>query len=325
MPTPKSPTNHRYTRRANFNDYRSRQIYMITMATEGRKPLFGQVVGDPNLSEEEENAPKVLLSPLGEHVRQCIADISLHSPEVKVVAQQVMPDHIHFIIFVTTNMADHIGKVVKGLKIGCNKAYRELRTDISGEKKFYEKQNTGLLFERNYNDKVLIGDGQLERMIVYIKDNPRRLLVKISHPEYFSLKETNWKGMRLQAVGNVELLHKDRRIQVRCSRKNSEQEIEQQCDKLMQYVKEGAVLISPFISPGEKAIEKKAMELGAGIIRIEPKGFSAFYKPYGQLFTACAQGRLLQISCYPYSTEKIVLDRTRCNEMNELAKLLSSK
>ncbi len=324
MPTPKSPTKHRYTRRASFNDYHSRQIYMITIATEGRKPLFGQVMGDPNQSEEEENAPKVLLSPLGEHVRQCIADISLHSPEVRVIAQQVMPDHIHFIIFVTTNMAAHIGKVVRGLKIGCNKGYRELCADEPSDKKLSENQKTGLLFERNYNDKVLIGDGQLERMILYIKDNPRRLLVKISHPEYFSLKETNWKGMRLQAVGNVELLHKERRIQVRCSRKSSEQEIKQQCDSLMQDVKEGAVLISPFISPGEKAIEKKAMESGAGIIRIEPNGFPELYKPYGRLFTACAQGRLLQISCYPYSTEKITLDRTRCNEMNELARMLSS-
>ena len=31
-------------RRCVGHDYQSRQIYMITMVTEGRRPLFGQVV-----------------------------------------------------------------------------------------------------------------------------------------------------------------------------------------------------------------------------------------------------------------------------------------
>jgi len=33
-------------RRCVGHDYTSRQIYMITMVTEGRRPLFGQVVGN---------------------------------------------------------------------------------------------------------------------------------------------------------------------------------------------------------------------------------------------------------------------------------------
>ena len=297
---------------------------MITIATEGRKAIFGNVAGDPNLTEEDENAPRMILSPLGEHVRKCIADISLHHPGIKVVAQQVMPDHVHFIIFVTVEQTKHIGEIIRGFKIGCNKAYRESAQVSVSDESGYVNSKTGTLFEKGYNDRILMGKEQLKRMVLYINDNPRRLLVKCNHPEYFSLKETSWKGMRIQAIGNVELLHKDIRIQVRCSRKSSEQEIKLQCDKVIDYVKMGAVIISPFISSGEKTIEKLVMELEGGIVRVEPNGFPPLYKPYGKLFTACAKGTLLLISCYPYSYEKIVLDRKRCEEMNNLANMLSN-
>ena len=60
MSSPKFPIKHRYTRRARFNDYHSRKVYMITIATEGRKAIFGNVAGDPNLTEEDENAPRMI-------------------------------------------------------------------------------------------------------------------------------------------------------------------------------------------------------------------------------------------------------------------------
>ena len=35
-------------------------------------------------------------------------------PEIKVVALQIMPDHLHGILFVRECMAQHLGKVIKG-------------------------------------------------------------------------------------------------------------------------------------------------------------------------------------------------------------------
>lgn len=43
-----------------------------------------------------------------------------------MLAFQIMPDHIHGILFVTHEMAVHLGKVVNGFKVGCNRAYRRL-------------------------------------------------------------------------------------------------------------------------------------------------------------------------------------------------------
>ncbi len=41
----------------------------------------------------------------------------------------------------------------------------------------------GILYEINYNDKILLREGQLDAWIRYVMDNPRRLLVKREHPQ----------------------------------------------------------------------------------------------------------------------------------------------
>ena len=57
-------------RRCVDNDYTARRMYMITMVTEGRKPLFGQVVGRSEAVEPSSEAPHIALSPLGEAIGQ---------------------------------------------------------------------------------------------------------------------------------------------------------------------------------------------------------------------------------------------------------------
>ena len=44
-------------RRCVGHDYTGRQIYMITMVTEGRHPLFGQVVGKSDAPKDSADAP----------------------------------------------------------------------------------------------------------------------------------------------------------------------------------------------------------------------------------------------------------------------------
>ena len=44
----------------------------------------------------------------------------------------------------------------------------------------------GLIWEPNYNDRILLRKGQLQRWLSYLDDNPRRLLLKRQYPEYFT-------------------------------------------------------------------------------------------------------------------------------------------
>jgi REP element-mobilizing transposase RayT len=101
-------------RRCVDNDYTARRMYMVTMVTEGRKQLFGKVVGRSEAIEPSAEAPHIELSPLGKAVEQIWQTIGSHHPEVKVVALQMMPDHLHAILFVKTQMEKTIGEGVAG-------------------------------------------------------------------------------------------------------------------------------------------------------------------------------------------------------------------
>ena len=113
-------------RRCLDHDYRGRQIYLITMVTEGRRPLFGRVVGRSDGKRGTAEEPRVELSELGQHVAINWQQIGARNPKIEVYALQMMPDHLHGILFVKEEMEKGLGKVLLGFKQGCNKAYREL-------------------------------------------------------------------------------------------------------------------------------------------------------------------------------------------------------
>ena len=118
-------------RRCVGHDYTDRQIYMITMVTEGRRPLFGQVAGRSDAPTDSENAPHIELSVLGQRVAEEWWATSLHHPEIEVIALQMMPDHFHGILFVREKMEKPLGMALRGFKQGCNRHYRELVLSIS--------------------------------------------------------------------------------------------------------------------------------------------------------------------------------------------------
>ena len=114
------------TRRRDGHDYEARQMYLITITVEGRRPLLGRVVGNPEAAEGAPDAPHTELSPLGKAVEQQWMAISHYHPEVKVLALQMMPDHLHSILFVKERMPQHLGHIIKGFKASTNKEYRRL-------------------------------------------------------------------------------------------------------------------------------------------------------------------------------------------------------
>ncbi len=113
-------------RRADHHDYSGPRIYLITLEVEGRKPLFGQVVGDPFAEQPSPHAPRMELSELGRAVEEEWMGIGDYYPQVKVMALQMMPDHLHGILYVHDQLPVHLGKVIAGFKTGCHKALRGL-------------------------------------------------------------------------------------------------------------------------------------------------------------------------------------------------------
>lgn len=146
-------------RRCVDNDYTARRMYMITMVTEGRKPLFGKVVGQSEAAEPSADAPHIELSPLGKAVADVWLSVGVHHPEVKVVGLQMMPDHLHSILFVKEKMKKPLGKVLLGIKQACNQAFREIMpTELVAVAQQHARQSrdNGLLFAKGFNDQILL-------------------------------------------------------------------------------------------------------------------------------------------------------------------------
>ena len=313
-------------RRCVDNDYTARRMYMITMVTEERKALFGKVVGRSEAVEPSAEAPHVELSPLGKAVEQIWLTIGGHHPEVKVVALQMMPDHLHAILFVREKMEKPLGKVLLGVKQACNQAFRKLMpVEFVAVAQQHAKQdrNNGLLFAKGFNDQILLRDGQLERWLNYLKDNPRRLLMKRENPDLFRVQRgLEYAGQSFSAIGNRFLWERPLKLQVQCSRRMTEADLKVKLEACLKAARQGTVLVSPAISKGEKVIMRAAFDEGLPLIYLQENGFTDLAKPGGKRMEACARGQLLILSPWEHHNEKITIKRGQCLELNEMARMI---
>lgn len=325
-PEIRNATIHSMKRRMKNKDYRERAIYMITLVVAGRRKLFGEIEGDIRSCYGEANYPHIVLSTLGEAVREQILRLPEYYPQLSVSGFQIMPDHVHLIIFVHDQLPCHLGIVIRGLVQGCNKAYRRLYPQddaVHIGKGKSEQRGNGILFEHGYNDKVLMHQNQLKIWRHYLADNPRRLMVKHAHPDYFRVQRNiKEKGLEFSAIGNLFLLRKPL-LQIQCSRRLTETEIQVMKEKALIACASGAVLISPCISPGEKAVMRAAFEKDYPEIVLLENGLTDLAKPGGARFDACAKGQLLLLAPWEHHTDKRRITRTQCHILNNMAALLS--
>lgn len=182
-----------------------------------------------------------------------------------------------------------------------------------------------VLFEPGYNDKILLRDGQLDNWKRYLTDNPRRLLIKRTHPQYFTiLHDINIAGRSCQMIGNRFLLDIPDKVAVIVHRRYTDAEYEQLSSEWLASGERGGVLVSAAISPREKAILRIAMNRGYNIILLREKGFPPLYKPTGENFNACSAGFLLQISPWLHHTQKATITRQQCLELNDIAEAIAA-
>ena len=211
---------------------------------------------------------------------------------------------------------DSLGMVVKGFKLGCNRAYRR----IYGMKKMTGKG----LFELGYNDKLLLHEGQLKGWKKYLDDNPRRLMVKRMNPELFTVMLNKVvAGRRCQMVGNCFLLDIPDKVAVIVHRRYSEEDLCRLRKEWLACGERGGVLVSAAISIKEKEVLREAMNRGYRIVLLRENGFPRLYKPCGESFDACSEGLLLQISPWEYHMEKKTITREECLELNEMAERIA--
>ena len=354
-------------------------IYHITFVVTGRQPLLGELAID----HEE---PRCLPTDLGRAISHDLDEIQQRRPYVRLLAKQLMPDHIHVLLYVTDDYSVSIKEIARGMRQG----WRQMATTVSIDPQMpsaeeYKQMPKGVtqmpkggtqmpsaeeykqmpkggtqmpkggtqmpkggtqmpsaeeykqmpeeykqmpkggtqmpkgvtqmpkgvtqmpdtgthqpLFETPFF-RTLAHKGQLDAMIQYIHDNPRRAMLKQQNPDLFTLRRDTRVGeLCFTSLGNLFLLDYPEKQPIICSRTLSEQQITaQQTDALYQAEK-GCITVTAAISPGERQIARAVREAGAPLIILLKDGFpkagdphEKYYKPGGVYFEACAAGRLL--------------------------------
>ena len=352
-------------RRDDCHDYKERRMYMITLEVEGRLPVFGHLEGDAYAEKGSKDEPRIVLSELGKAVENEWLAIPRFFPQIEIRALQMMPDHLHGILFMKTPLPVHLGHVISGFKTGCRKALRVMagwQTDVATQSQPTEKSqrseepphapsltaneqaeaqqakeqagslqatvvpslsNGSLsrsLFAKGYNDLILRSYDELAIWVNYLRDNPRRLLMKRARPKWllptFDLRIGSYQ---FSAIGNLDLLSAPWRLAVRVSRRMSDAEIKEAVVYYLEAARRGAVLVSPAISPGEKQVMRAAFNEGLPTIVIMENGFTPFSKPHGEQFYACGKGVLLMLSPFEHHNEKRKVTAEQCKQMNLMA------
>ena len=88
----------------------------------------------------------------------------------------------------------------------------------------------------------------------------------------------------------------------------------------------GVVLVSPFISPGEREVARAVIAAPKGdIVLMKPGSFPQRYKPSGRYFDLCAAGRLLILcGAVPAGSERgYKLSRADCETMNAACRYIA--
>ena len=319
----KAPVKHNRLRRMEAHDYTAACIYLITVTTADRKRVLGSLVGN------SADTAAIATTALGEYVAEAFRRVASETTKktgcrVQVLHYQIMPDHFHGILYVRDTLpADYaLGKIIAAWKSACSHA---LWDDSSFCAQNFSSTKPAL-FSRGFNDRILFRKGQLQTWIKYLDDNPRRLWLKKHFPD--RLRKVydfvaGKKGHKYTAVGNTFLVTYPERLQVRCHRNLTEEQIQEEVAKYMKEAQRGTVLISPFISTAEKAVYDACYNEKLPMIHIVNRGLDGkFIYPSGKDLTGCSDGYMLVLAPYAdYSAETAAkrITRAQCLSLNDYA------
>ena len=174
-------------------DYARASAYFVTVCTQNRECLFGNVVqGEMRLND------------FGLRVKNIWDDLPNHYPTVVLDSFVIMPNHIHGIIALTDGLTD-IGAASVGARFNhaptnhvptMNPMPVEpfikrhaLGEIIQGLKSFStrrinESRNTPgmIIWQRNYHEHIVRNDDELIRIRRYIANNPRKWESDLENP-----------------------------------------------------------------------------------------------------------------------------------------------
>lgn len=195
-----NPQNHyRRSIQLKIYDYSQPGAYFITICTNNHQCTFGEVVNG-----------KMILNGYGKIAQQCWLGIPKHFPNVELDKFVIMPNHIHGIIVIHSDVgaplagvqnneagaspAPTVGNIIGAYKsIVVNRCLK-----IFKENGLYMRK----IWQRNYYEHIIRNEYELNKIREYIVNNPLKWELDIENPE----KKKEYKDTKkLRAIHELPL------------------------------------------------------------------------------------------------------------------------
>lgn len=155
-------------------DYSQNGAYFITICTQNRSPLFGDIIND-----------KMILNNAGKMVEERLLNISTNT--IFVDKYVVMPDHLHIIVFIrqdgttqgssgtTQGSFPTLSEIVQRFKTITTKLY------IDGVKNGNYPPFDKKIWQKSFNDHIIRNEKGYQEVWKYIDEN----LINWKQNEYY--------------------------------------------------------------------------------------------------------------------------------------------
>ena len=142
-------------------DYSSTGAYFITICTANREEIFWNGVGADIIRPQ--NVP---LSTVGKIVEQGILQMAQHYENVAVDKYCVMPDHIHFILRIESDIG---GRIISAPTVS---------TVVGSMKRWVSRQIGRPIWQKSFYDHGIRNQQDYDEIWQYIEHNPLKYALK---------------------------------------------------------------------------------------------------------------------------------------------------
>ena len=311
---------HSQHRRAEWSDYSSVGLYMITLCVEDRHPVFGNLTGNMRATRGSADFPHLVPSALGQLIiNEELPKLRRYYPQIEIWQVALMPDHLHLLLYIREPLppGKHLGHLIAGFKGGCSRAWwriTEPAVNTTGTTAASVAPIAVVpvasasgnprrpLFEEGYHDRIIKRPGMLENIKRYMADNPLRAIMRRELPHLLERRLHLRVGTHdYAAFGCLFLLKRAEKEQVFYHRRD--RDTGQPTEKTAKFresyarqiaeARQGVVLVSPSISTPEKMVIDDAIDEGLPVIHLQKEPISQYWKPERRRFEACCRGSLL--------------------------------
>ncbi|GAB3782458.1 transposase [Spirosoma horti] len=154
-------------------DYGSNGMYFVTICTLNKYPFFGNI---------ELNPASLCPSAVGQIAIDCWSSIPTYFPFIELDVFQVMPNHLHGILAIGKPETEQVcwqpnqfgpqqqnlAAVIRGFKAGVTKQAKLNQIEFGWQPRYY--------------DRVVRNQDELDRIRMYIEDNPAKWAAERNDP-----------------------------------------------------------------------------------------------------------------------------------------------